>query len=790
MITKFKEIKKLAVFNDFNWDRTVRDRGGNIIPFTKINIIYGRNYSGKTSLSRLVRALEIGSISDKYEGFECVISIEDGEEVTQTDFTLHNKTVRVFNEDFIDHNLRFIANNDDIEPFAILGEGNNEIEQQIQDLKDRLGSNEKDNETGLYQDLKSLSNVQESARRGYDTAKGSLESQLRNKATVGSSSIKYQSEIFGDQNYNISKLKRDISLVLKDEYVSPSQDDVSKYKLVLNENTKSAISNLTSQQFKFSELYNETSEIVARKIGQSNKIEALVKNAILNSWVEQGKELHQEKREVCSFCNNTISENRWAELEMHFDKESDQLKKDINDLISKISLEESSLLTLNIFRREQVYSKYYHEYDELIQVFTSAKESYNKSLNSLKSQLQNRISNILNIQTFEKVQDFTSEIEECMRKFDDLRIKSNEYTSDLSEEQTNAKNYLRYNEVYNFIRSIEYEGLVGNIERLNVAYETSSQNWEVKNDQISSIVSQISSKQRELKDESMGAEKVNDYLNNHFGHDYLSLKAIEFEDSDTGNKRYRFEIYRGNSKAFHLSEGEKRLIAFCYFIAKLEDIETKGKNPIIWVDDPISSLDNNHIFFIYSLLKVHIYDNNDYEQLFISTHNLNFLKYLQRLPRQRDYRDKKVMNFIIERIDKESNIKEMPKYIRKNVTEFNHLFKQIFDCSNLDRVTDDNYSLFYNFGNNARKFMEIYLSYKYPDYSDEIDKLRKFFGSEEIPVVLTNRINNEYSHLAGVFERGQQLLEEPEMKKSAQLIIERIKFKDEEQYDALIKSIE
>ncbi len=98
--------------------------------------------------------------------------------------------------------------------------------------------------------------------------------------------------------------------------------------------------------------------------------------------------------------------------------------------------------------------------------------------------------------------------------------------------------------------------------------------------------------------------------------------------------------------------------------------------------------------------------------------------------------------------------------------------------------------MFYNFGNNARKFFEIYLFYKYPDASNDNEKLRKFFGEEDIPAVLTDRINNEYSHLAGIFERGQQPVEVPEMKKAAEIIVEKLKEKDEEQFDALMRSVQ
>ncbi len=103
-------------------------------------------------------------------------------------------------------------------------------------------------------------------------------------------------------------------------------------------------------------------------------------------------------------------------------------------------------------------------------------------------------------------------------------------------------------------------------------------------------------------------------------------------------------------------------------------------------------------------------------------------------------------------------------------------------------IDDSNYTTFYNFGNNARKFLEIYLYYKYPDNSDDMSKLQKFFG-DKIPAVFTDRINNEYSHLSAVFERGAIPVEVPEMKSAAELIIQKIKETDREQYNALLSSI-
>ena len=54
MIKKILEIKNFAVFCDFEWDKHVVDSQGKAICLQDVNIFFGRNYSGKTTLSPIV----------------------------------------------------------------------------------------------------------------------------------------------------------------------------------------------------------------------------------------------------------------------------------------------------------------------------------------------------------------------------------------------------------------------------------------------------------------------------------------------------------------------------------------------------------------------------------------------------------------------------------------------------------------------------------------------------------------------------------------------------------------
>ena len=793
MIKKIS-INNLAVFQGFDWDKEVVDEQGKVCAFKAINVIYGRNYSGKTSLSRILRAMETGKLSDKYQNPSFSVTYVDGSNSEHNNLISHGRKIRVFNEDFVRDNLRFITNPDDsIEPFAILGDDNNKIEKEIETLESELGSKEEGNETGLYAQQNTAKTVFNNLSQEHKRSNDVLEEQLGNKATDRKIGIKYKPERFGDQNYNIQKLRTEIEKVLNETYLPPNDKLLAQYEKLITEKTLQPIPPFRRPSLNISNLSGKSEVLVNKKISESDKIEELVKDAVVNRWVNDGRNHHKGKRTNCAFCGNQISEDRWAKLEMHFDEESEKLEKDISSLIAQIDAEKNTVNSAMVINNTHFYSRFHVRLDELAGHIKDAVSNYSKSLDTITTQLRDRKDDILNPKIFRHPDDTSANLEAVWNSFEILCRESDSFSTSLNAEQTKAKEALRLKEVSDYLFTIRYQEQLSSIEALKKKCDDAGQEKSRIEGDIRQKEELISSKKRELNDEEKGAKKVNEYLNNFFGHQFLSLEAKKKEIAGENSKRIRFEVIRDGKKAYHLSEGECSLLAFCYFLAKLNDIDTKDSKPIIWIDDPISSLDGNHIFFVYSLLSSEIVSTGKFKQLFISTHNLDFLKYLKKLSgrfldtdgKQKDYQKG---YFVVARQDKTSSIRVMPRYLKEYVTEFNYLFHQIHKCAAIESIDDKNYTTFYNFGNNARKFFEVYLYYKYPDQGMTDETLRLFFGEEKIPAVLSDRINNEYSHLCGVFERGATPVEVPEMQTAARQILERLK-EDKAQFSALLKSI-
>lgn len=784
MIKKIKSIKNMATFLDFDWGKSFPTSNGQSTEFKEINIFYGRNYSGKTTLSRIIRALETGNLSNKYLKPEFSVEFKDNTSTTQSSLTTHNEKIRVFNEDFVRENLRFIYNPDEsIQSFAI-GSQNATIETALAAKELALGK-EAEN-SGLYADLaqkRSNNSNTESATRSANTA---LKNKLDDKATGRENGIKYSSYIY-DLNYTIIKLEADINIVLASGYLKISEQQIDAFRLLLKEDQKPNITESANLDLKLQTLAKEANELVEQKITLTESIQELLTNNLLEDWVKKGIPLHKDKRSNCGFCGEPLKHDLWQRLSNHFNIESQSLEQNINLLLEKIQQEIANTDSFFSINPSNFYSEYINEAQTLKDNLATESKTYKQQLKSLEKQLEARLKSISSPTIYQIINDNVAGLVKIRTDFESLRAKNNDFTANLNNKKSEAKEKLRLKEVHTFVQDIGYVAEKKNIATLEQKQTTEKSAFDAAQTTITQLKSEIQSLKDQLSDEGLAATQVNNYLHHFFGHAFLSIEPVQEE---TG---FKFEVMRSGVKAHHLSEGECSLIAFCYFMAKLDDVETKDSKPIIWIDDPISSLDSNHVFFIFSLISTEVVRKNKYKQLFISTHNLDFLKYLKRLGGKEDFHEKHTTHFLLTRTSASSDIKQMPNYLKKYATEFNYLFSQIYQCAvATEEEVENNYDCSYNYGNNARKFLEAYLFYHYPyieHNGNQLDKL-KVFLNDDIAFEVLNRLHNEYSHLEGIPDRGMTQMNSAEIKKSARLILLKVSEKNPSQFCGLCESIE
>ncbi|WP_175771445.1 AAA family ATPase [Burkholderia ambifaria] len=146
----------------------------------------------------------------------------------------------------------------------------------------------------------------------------------------------------------------------------------------------------------------------------------------------------------------------------------------------------------------------------------------------------------------------------------------------------------------------------------------------------------------ELRKRRTGVDAAVESINNR-------LKAIGVESFSIGKKQGEDSLYcllrsgqqEGDWES--LSEGEKTIISFLYYVVLLsgsetEDLEFPLERTIAVIDDPISSLSYNYVFDIASIIHHDLIrppaDSPKVRQVIVLTHNLFFLHELLKLNRR------------------------------------------------------------------------------------------------------------------------------------------------------------
>lgn len=612
-ILKFDKIN-FGSYENFTWDNGLEE-------FKTINIFYGRNYSGKTTLSRIARSFELKKHNEDFLDGNFKIKLEDGSFLTQNDVINSNLDIRVYNSDFVKENLNYLYDKKgNIKGFKSIGVEQKDIKESIEKRKEILKTrNEK---------LKDIQANRENISKTQQAKIKTLNEKLIDKAKL----VKSEPNLIKQgSNYDKRNLENDL-IEIKDNinaYILNNEEQNQLIKILEDKEKQNIIFKNTFNKDNFQGIFTYSLKILEKEVIIKENL-----TSELRKWLEEGLEFHKEhsSTQQCKFCNNPLTLERiaWIENNIKDDSgEKEQIEKELKDLLDNFESYklESKKLLLGI-EYENFYSNYKDIFIGLKEQLGVSIANYNEELLKIEKKLTKKKKDVFTPMKLENINDFSDEILQILNKIENLCKENNEYAKNLLSKQDEARKKLRLNEVAKFAKDSDCFAKQDEIKNLGQKLSNMQSTIETEKNEINNYNLEIEKYKEKLSNLETSTSNINKYLKSYFGHNMLELKA---KKDDKGQLNGEFEILRNGKQAKNLSEGECSLVAFCYFVASLEDANTKDKNPIIWIDDPISSLDNNHIFFIFSLIENEIVEKDSFKQFFISTHNLDFLKYTKRL---------------------------------------------------------------------------------------------------------------------------------------------------------------
>ena len=621
MINKIKSIN-CASYKNYTWENSLEN-------FKNINIFYGHNGAGKTMLSRIMRCFEQQKLNQDYE--EMTFEIEfDGKKFSQDDIQSANLPLVVYNKDFINDNLRFLINgkkDGSIKSFLsmVIGEDNSKIFEEIKELQNKLGEiSDKEKgvvASGLYGDKERIEKTKKKKKK--EKQSKDQDDKLRNKA----SEIKNDKAI-SEINYDIKKIKQDIEKIkdnLEEHILTPEIKNQFRNSLK-DEVKEELLINFTFKEDEFGDILIGSKELIEQKFIPKEDIETN-----LRKWLNEGLDLHEhdtKSQQECKFCKNKLSKERIEWLidnlkDSSIDKNNNEINLKLEKLLEIGKRQQSFLNITNQLKSSNFYTDYKDECEKLNTEFYSVIDSYFGEIIKLENLLKTKQDNPYDNISFKNFQNHSQKMSEMLDKIRDLINKNNLKTKNLETTKKETSEKIKFHIIAKFIKEINYLENLRDIEQIDIEINAFKANLTIKKQEIEENENKIKELKVSMSNEQASADKINKYLKSNFGNSVLEFRAIE-------ENKAEFKIYRNGIEADNLSEGECSLVGFCYFMAKLQNADKKS---VVWIDDPISSLDSNHIFFIFSLIDSELFENKDlkFNQLFISTHNLDFLKYLKKL---------------------------------------------------------------------------------------------------------------------------------------------------------------
>lgn len=780
------EIKKIDI-KDFGCYKDYKQHSqsgiGNDFNDGRINIFYGRNYSGKSTYSKIFQSIELKQLPEKYENIDFEVKLANHRIIKSNEIGSDLPIdCKVFNQQFIDDNI-YLHNDNKLNSFQIsIGSDTNETLKKIEDI--RLNELKPRNEK--------LSQVESDITKKQKKLKSSenvLNSKLRTTASK-IKNLKNPSVVVGNK-YDIRDIKEEFKkysahfpiLPLQDDEkaVAELEKDVEQAKIrILEKNiNKPQKIDLVSfdKNFNFTLFLENTKKLLSKVVSVSNILDEYKDSPDKINWIKHGVDIHGDNPEKCVFCGNGIDGELIKNLKLAFSDELSSLENELVLQNNRIKSEIQKLDAIPNINKEDYFK------DSVSDIQNINKEIEN-NINNRK-----RVLEILESKISEKQRDIFSKIEindlnwidfsEIQVEINSLYDGTIKQIEQFEDRKTKSIDFLRRYYIVKEFPVSEFTKLSQEVDQLEEYINENSKEQKKLKEEKEKFEQDIIELEGSLKSESEAAKRINMILQNSLAHSEMSLKSVDDEEG------IYFEVSRNEERAYNLSEGEKSLIAFAYYITRLESLSTEEKSKtILFIDDPVSSLDENNIFYIYNLIFC-LLEKKEFLQYFLSTHNLDFLKYTNRFSNKKDY-------YLIEKIKEAENIpsksyiKKLPTHLSNKVTEFVFLFEQIYRVATEDEH-ENNFSVFYNFPNNGRKFIETLLYFKYPDYKTKNDdKIINYFGDENAPFM--QRINNEYSHGEDRFDRTRNPINTCEFKHDARIILGALHRNDPEQFKSFLNN--
>ncbi|AIO64914.1 AAA family ATPase [Burkholderia oklahomensis] len=714
MFRRIESIASAAVWSGYD------GRTSTAPDFERYNLIYGWNASGKTTLSRII-GLFSGSGGTRLPP-SARVRVSVGNEVLDSarDQDRSRIPVRIFNRDFIDDNLQ----RDDYThapALFIVGQENIRLSNRIASLTRRR---------------ERLAAMYRTVQKKQSDANGAREKAATDLARDCGTML-------GVRDFRAPNLKG-----LAQGLANPAEH-------LLDETTLQAAVAQARDQSEFTPFrnfpvvappqppgINDVAQLL-KEAPQQNAIKRLTEAPALSDWVRSGLRFH-EHTATCAFCGGDAAQALEAYAK-HFSDEYRRQHAAIQAAIGR--LEQPRALPNFPHEKEWVPGVRVKAQEALRRL-----EAWDARENEIRSDwarlLREKLANMEAVLSVEPVDDQAPALQAILADLQRAKDEHNRACDELAATRRSAADKVKAQFAARYLLD---PGAPEVREALNQAGAILDRVQKVGQ----KIKGQSEAAHAELQRSSVAASQINGLLKRLLG------PRISVEQAQ--DNRIRF--IREGRPATNMSDGERTAISLAYFLASLGQNGQRLEDLVVFIDDPICSLDANHIYDVAYLLITNL---KACRQLFISTHSSEFFNTIKQDWADRAGKFKKEhAAFLVHReSDGDSQLLVLPAHLAKFRSDYHH----IFYCLRKFQVsTNQDIDAYLSCPNLLRRFLEMYLGFRRPTPKPYLTKLDILFD-DEVERGAVARYVDEGSHSASTL----RLLEFSDFPAMSRGMVERV----------------
>lgn len=567
----------------------------------RISIIYGKNGSGKSTISEAISSIN----NDSSTSDLCASFIGADNNTIQPE---KKSGIYVFNEKYIDENIKI--DDDGLGTIVLLGD-QVDLQKKIEDQENKINllSNtvkELSNEYNKYSDKTNLLNPDYHYNRIVLTLKdrggwADIDSNLKGnkvKSSVTPAIVKEIGEL------SVTETLTD----LRDKYNDTNQlllkvtDNSNSYphsvpKVTVDPNFESQVIELLGKKVEepvLSEREKQILEMVQR--GFQEKVESVKKY------------FSQENTSICPYCYQPVSNQYKHSI---VDSINKVLNKDVDNHKLQLNSIQYPILEIDISQYESLDSALARSIEQQLEVCNDLLSQYNDLVEKKRNNVYSPI--------FINSNGLICEIQKLNDILDKLESKRIEFNDAITKKESIAKELILINKSIAHIQ----------IEQFYKDYIEQAENKTIAFQKLEKAKTKLSLEQDELKklqDQKANISLAINNINNALDYVFLAHNRLSIE---LRNGKYYLKSHGADVLPKKVSLGERNIIALCYFFTQIFSNQEIGKlyqnENFIVVDDPISSFDFENKIGINSLLRFQtnqIINGNKKSKILFLSHDL------------------------------------------------------------------------------------------------------------------------------------------------------------------------